>query len=344
MDQLNQSEQQGSQTHVSGRADAGRGNLIVIGLAGLVILYFLLVWASQALSQRPGIALILNPWNASALLNRADAALGQDPPDLAAARTFAERALRADPLAPGVHRILAIIAREADDRKSAATFDRLAGRFSRDGGAQFSMLQRALIDRDFEEAVKRVDLLFRGQSQGLWGQISQALANTIASPEFAAPLARKLGEDPPWRRAFLEQVFARAASVEALKAFYFILPSPRDPETRQLLERLVRGGRHDLAHDIFIRAIPADRHAEAKLLYNARFQYGVSNIPFDWVITEMPNTLTEVRRDRNRRSLVVSFFGAGPPTEMSIISWPSPLEPMCFREASRRFRLTTQGG
>jgi hypothetical protein len=302
-DRLNEAEERG----------AGRGQAVVLGFASVFILYLLLMWASQALSQRPGIALILNPWNASALLNSSEAAMQQDPPDFQAARGYAERALRADPLAPGVHRTLAIVAKETDDRKFAIIFDHLAAQFARDGGAQFSALQRALLDRDFEEATKRVDLLFRGQPQGLWLQISQALANAIANPEFAAPLARKLGEDPPWRGAFLGQVFMRATSVEALKAFYYTLPSPRDPETRQLLERLGREGRYDVAHEIFSRMLPPDRLAEAKLLYNARFQYGVSNVPFDWVITEMPNTLTEVRRDRNRRSLAVSFFGGRTP-------------------------------
>lgn len=299
--------------NLSERRASGRGWLILPALAALFVFYLLLVWASAALSRRPGIALILNPWNVSALLVRAEAALSQDPPDLDSARRYAERALRADPLAPGVHRTLAKGAEEANDEKAEAIFDRLAARYARDGGAQFAVLQRAVASRDFEEAANRVDLLFRGQSLLLWGRLAQALAHIIVEPDFAASLARKLGQNPPWRSVFLEQIFARSPSVDALLAFYSILPAPQDSESRLFLERLVREGRYDAAHALFLRILPPDRLEEAKLLYNARFQYGVSNLPFDWVITRMPNTLTDVRRDRNRRLLRVSFFGGRTP-------------------------------
>jgi hypothetical protein len=299
--------------NVSERKGSGRGQLFVAAFVALFLLYLLLVWASAALSRRPGIALFLNPWNASALLIRAEAALSRDPPDIDAARRYAERALRADPLAPGVHRTLAKVAEEANDENAEAVFDRLAARYARDGNAQFSVLQRAIASRDFDEAAHRVDLLFRGQPIGLWGRLAQGLSNLIVDPEFAASLARKLGQDPTWRKVFLEQLFARSFSVDALLAFYSILPAPQDSETRLFLERLVRESRYAEAHKLFIRLLPADRLEEAKLLYNARFQYGVSNLPFDWVITRMPNTLTDVRRDRNRRLLRVSFFGGRTP-------------------------------
>jgi hypothetical protein len=313
MDRLNEAERKISDRQIPQKSLSGHGNQVVLALTGLFIFCLMLVWASEALSRRPGIALLLNPWNVSALLNRADASLRQDPPNFEAARRYAERALRADPLAPGVHRALAQVAEEANDESAEAVFDWKAARYARDGNAQFAVLQRSLAIRDFEEAANRVDLLFRGQAQALWGRIAPALANTIAEPELALQLARKLGQNPPWRQVFLEHTFARSSSVDALLAFYAILPEPNDAETRLLLERLVREGAYDAAHQLFLRMIPSERLDEARLLYNSRFQYGVSNLPFDWVITRMPNTLTEVRRDRSRRLLRVSFFGGRTP-------------------------------
>ena len=119
--------------------------------------------------------------------------------------------------------------------------------------------------------------------------------------------------NPPWRRVFLDQTFSRAPSVDALIAFYGLLPAPQAAEIRGFLERLVREKRLDVAHSIFINQLPPERLNDAGLLYNARFQFGVSNLPFDWVITPMPNTLTEVWRDLNRRQLRVSFFGGRTP-------------------------------
>ena len=289
------------------------GGIIVLGFGGLFVAILLASWASQSLSRRPTIALLLNPYNAAALVNRAEAALDADPPDIDAARRYAAAALRADPLAPRIHRTLARIASEANDVESANAMARLSARFARDGDAQFDAFRRALVANDFPEAAHRLDMIYRGQGSGIWIRIGQAFANIVADPRFATAIASKLGENPPWRMAFLEQIFTRATSVDALIQFYAQIPSPQDAETRLFLDRLVRDQRFDVAHSLFIRTLPAERLEEAGLLYNARFQYGVSNLPFDWVFTRMPNTLTELRRDRNRRLLRVSFFGGRTP-------------------------------
>jgi hypothetical protein len=291
----------------------GRARLILLGLCGVFVLYLLVLSLSEFASRRPGVALLLNPFNASALLLEAEASLNQDPPDLEGARRYAIRALQSDPLAPRTLRILARIAEEEKDDVAAARLMRLASRFARDGEAQIDLLGRSIAVGDFSEAVHRVDLLYRGQGHALWGRISQAFADAINEPAFAAAFSRKLGEDPPWRKVAVEQIFARAASVDALVSFYTQLPGPQEAETRWFMERLVREGRHGTAHAVFMSLLPPDRVSDAALLYNARFQYGVSNLPFDWVITSMPNTLTEIPRDRNRRLLRVTFFGGRTP-------------------------------
>ena len=300
--------------HASGQppSRASRAPALLIA-GGAFVLYLLTLAASDFLTRRPGVALALNPYNPAALLARADAALEQEPPDFAAARRYAAAALRADPLAPNVHRMLGRIAEEAEDDAKAPDLVRLSARFARDGDAQFRALQQSLDARDHADATHRLDLLFRGQGRSRWGRLGQAFANFVADPDLAAALARKLGEDPPWRLAYLEQIFARATDVDALVDFYARLPRPQEEETRYFAERLVNEGRLGAAHALFLTQLPPDRLAGAALLYNARFQYGVSNLPFDWVFSPMPNTLTELRRDRGRRVLRVTFFGGRTP-------------------------------
>ena len=285
---------------------------VIVGLGALFVVYLFSIWTSEILSQRPAAALVLNPHNATALIIRAGEALDQDPPDLDMARSYANRALRADPLAPGIHRMMARVAEEegATSRHAAS---RLAARYARDGQSQVAVLQSALAAGDYEEAVHRLDLLFRGQGQGQWGRIAQAFDSAILDPAFAASLAKELADNPPWRRVFLDRAFSHAPSVSALIVLYGLLPAPQAAETRVFLQRLVHEKRHDVAHAVFVNQLPEDRLNDVGLLYNARFQFGVSNLPFDWVITPMPNTLTEVRRDRNRRTLRVSFFGGRTP-------------------------------
>lgn len=288
------------------------GSVVLIGGA-IFVFYLLALAASDFLVRRPMIALIFNPYNAAALISRAESALEAEPPNLDSARRYATAALRADPWAPRVHRTLTRIAAEAENQEAANAMARLAGRFARDGDAQFDLLQRALAVQDFDEVAHRLDMIYRGQGPQVWFRLGQAFANIVAFPGPAAALAKKLGENPPWRKSFIEQSFSRASSIDALIAFYDMLPNPRDNETRIFLDRLVLERRFDVAHALFLRMLPPDRRDEARLLYNARFQHGVSNLPFDWVFTRMPNTLTELRRDRNRRLLRVSFFGGRTP-------------------------------
>lgn len=287
--------------------------LLLLAVCGVVVTYLLAIWASAFLSRRPSIALVLNPHNPAALINRAEALFDADPPNLDGARRYAAAALQADPLNSRAHRILARIAADADDGQAADTLARLSARFARDGEAQFDVLKRAVAVENFNEAVHRLDMLYRGQPSALWTRIGQAFVGMIGNESFSESLARKLGENPPWRRSFLEQAFNRAGSVDGLIAFYSLLPTPSDAETRLFLERLVRERRYGAAHAIFVGLTPPERLGEIGLLYNARFQYGISNLPFDWVVTPMPNTLTELRRDRNRRLLRVSFFGGRTP-------------------------------
>lgn len=291
----------------------GRAAPALLIAGGVFVLYLLTLTASDLLSRRPTVALLLNPYNSAALLARAEAALEQEPPDFQEARRHAEAALRADPLAPGVHRTLARVAEESEEDAKAPELVRLSARFARDGDAQFRALQQSLDDRDYAEATHRLDMLFRGQGRGRWPRLGQAFANLVADPPMAEALARKLGEDPPWRPAYVEQTFARAANVDALVDFYARLPRPLEEETRFFLERLVNEGRLGAAHALFLSQLAPERLPGAALLYNARFQYGVSNLPFDWVFTPMPNTLTELRRDRGRRVLRVTFFGGRTP-------------------------------
>jgi hypothetical protein len=285
----------------------------VMALGALFVLYLLNLAVSDHLSRHPAIALLLNPANAGALVFRAEAALDQDSPDRQSAKDDASAALRADPLVPGVYRTLRRIAEEASDEERAAAMSPLAARFARDGEAQVEALRRALAGNDFDAAIRHLDLLFRGQSPGLWSRIAQSLAGAVSVPEFTHALGRKLAEEPPWRRTFLQQLFVNKVPVDPLIDLYELLPNSNDAEARLLMERLVREGRLHAALSLFVRRLPPERLTEPGLLYNARFQHGVSNFPFDWVITPMPNTLTEVRRDRNRRVLRVSFFGGRTP-------------------------------
>ena len=86
-----------------------------------------------------------------------------------------------------------------------------------------------------------------------------------------------------------------------------------DGEFRIYLERLVRERRFEEARAAFVERLPPERRGDVGLLYNANFEHGQSNLPFDWVISPSPAAIIAVRPVGGRNVLRVEFFGGRAP-------------------------------
>ncbi|MBX9757156.1 MAG: hypothetical protein K2Y29_00155 [Beijerinckiaceae bacterium] len=262
----------------------------------------------------PDFALMLDGGNVRALTVRASTRLSGVEGAAEAAAADARAALRADVFASGAYRTLARAAEAAGDEAGAGALWRIAARSARDGEAQSAMILRAISGGDSREAIQRFDVLLRGQHPWLWRAITSAAAPLFTDPAIAGSLVDMMATDPPWRRPAVIELFEKAPDTALVMSIHEGLDRsasrPSDDEARAYLQRLVRDGRLTEAYVAFVRRLPDDRLARMGYLYNARFQFGLSNLPFDWEILQTPGALTDVVEEPGRRVLKVSFFGA----------------------------------
>jgi tetratricopeptide (TPR) repeat protein len=294
------------------------------GLACAVLVCGLLGWGAfyvalgDALGARkPEAAFELDPRRAALAVAFADRALGnEEPEEIARAQDMLREALRVNPLAPRLVTALALVEDSRARGERARALMRAAGdAFVRDEAAQAWLFEDSLKAGDYAAAVRRLDHALR-VAPGRVDATLRGLLPFVGVEPAAAPLAEVLAQAPPWREQALI-LFARRADVGFLWSLHQKLKAsaaPAEPEElRAYLERLVEERMFEDAYAVWAETLPADRLARAGPLYNSRFQYPVTNTPFDWTITEAPGRVTRVVGEPGRRRLQVDFFGGRVP-------------------------------
>ena len=287
----------------------------IIGLvaAGLVVCLILVLAAADWLAAvNPRLALLLRPGDTAALLQVAKRALADEDPALV--EEAARQALRSDPSSAAA---LALLGRAAALRGDRDRADQLmsiaAGRSPRDLVAQAWEFDRDVRSGDFEQAANRLDTIFRGQSPQDWPVLTALLLGFLTNEAAGPDIARVLSTNPPWRSWLLNQMTEQAPAAEGLLQLYWLLqagPTPPEPEElRPFLDRLIGEGRVDEAYYSWLQSLPEARLSTLEPLYNSKFQYGLSNLPFDWTIVPVRGTLSRVSGDSANRVLSVDFFG-----------------------------------
>lgn len=307
-----------------GQARGTRGLAARLWRFALVGVCLALAWRilSMALAgavggARPEIALMLDPSRSAISLQMADRALSSDDPaDLQIAMDRLLETLQRTPLAPQVLTTLGLLNEQTQDFARAERLMRLGGAGSaRDLLAHSWLLDADLKRGDVAAAVRRVDLLMRAAPQRA-STILQAALPILSHETAVAPLAEALAAMPPWREAALV-ILTRRADVRFLWNLYGALQKGpvrlEQTELQPFLERLVRENHFEEAYFLWADTIPPERLARSDLLFNGRFQYPVSNLPFDWTIRPVSGALVRVSGRRGGRVLNVDFFGARVP-------------------------------
>jgi tetratricopeptide (TPR) repeat protein len=210
--------------------------------------------------------------------------------NLAIAQDLAQQALTFDPLTPGALTDLGRIAESKRDVQRASSLMELAGnRALRDAFAQSWLLEHALAQNQLSVALVHLDAILRTQPEGLEKALP-LLAAFVSSPEGIRPLAHLIATNPPWRTTFLKALTQRIKDHDILVRFYNELQAgPNPPSGQELqvfIDRLVDDGLIAQAYDAWIATLPPDRRPDARIFYNAGFQYELSGSPFDWKIAQ----------------------------------------------------------
>ena len=267
-------------------------------------------------ANEPQTALFWEDVNPAALTILAQEQLAKnDEAHSRAAANYAARLVSRDPLAPGALSLYGMAtARLGEVERAERIFHVAAAHLPIDLVAHSWLYDRALAKGELLAALAELDILLRGRPF-MTPQIGPSVEALIgANTQGEAGFGRLLSTSPPWRSSFLAYLSSNLKDVDALVRLFGQLQTSVAPATvdemRPYLDRLVREGRFDQAYLGWLNHLPADRLSHLGLLYNDRFQYPVSNLPFDWSILPVSGASVEVASEEKEPFLNVEFYGA----------------------------------
>ncbi len=238
-------------------------------------------------------------------------------PEAAQARAAAADAallLSRDPLAPGALSLYgAAMARIGETQRAQKIMRLAAAHLPIDLVAQSWLYESALKRGALSEALTELDILLRGRPI-LTPQLGPSVVALIGAGEAGeAGLAGLLGTAPPWRASMVAYLSSELKDSTPLTRLFDYLQAsnapPTPPEMRFYLERLVRDGEFETAYLAWLNHLPPERLSQLGLLYNGRFQYSLSDLPFDWRIVPIRGASVEVGGSEGKPSLNAEFFG-----------------------------------
>ncbi len=265
----------------------------------------------------PELAIMFDPGQSVARVALSQRTYLEDISRLDEVTAGAREALDYNPLTPEALTLLGRVAQGKDDDQRAADLMRLASRVNlRSLEPQIWLLDRDIRSGNVPSALQGVDVLFRGQTSAL-DPLVLALAPALTSEPYRLGFVGLLRTNPKWRDSVLGELSAKSGDLPGLNALFAALQAgvnpPTSPELAAFLTRLISGGLLDQAYLAWTKSMPPERLRRQDYLYNARFQYALTNLPFDWVFSPVSGALIGVGTENGRRILNVDFFGGRVP-------------------------------
>ncbi|WP_018267594.1 hypothetical protein [Methylosinus sp. LW4] len=230
-------------------------------------------------------------------------------------RSIAARLLAIDPLAPGALSLYGKAVEQLGDAERAERILRLAAaHLPIDLVAHGWLYENALANGRLLEALDELDTLLRARPS-LAHRLAPSLQAMLgAGAAVEDRFFRQLAATPPWRAAMLAELAPVIENPNVLLRLFGRLQTskarPSDMEMGLLLARLLRDGLYDEAYAAWLAHLPPERLGALGLLYNERFQYPVSNLPFDWTFTPTSGASIALTEEGERKTLSVEFYGA----------------------------------
>jgi hypothetical protein len=211
-------------------------------LAGLLIVAVFAAWllirgyADYLARPVPERALSMNANQPEALVAVAERALVAGA--LGEAEAAATRVLYLHPFEGRALRVLGAVAELRGDRDRALALMRLTETTTpRESSAQFWLAINALVDKDLDGTLRRLDRLLRFEPE-TQRKIFPILGVIAFNPVGAGPLGAYLAADPPWRDAFMTGVIGGADSDAALSRLFRAIEAAGGRITESELDRL----------------------------------------------------------------------------------------------------------
>jgi hypothetical protein len=262
----------------------------------------------------PKLSLVFDPSQSGARVAVSKRLFLEDASRFEDAITGARQALADNPFSPDAFTLLARASQEKGDNGEAALLMTWASEIDRrDLESQLWLLDQDLRNARTPEALERVDILLRGQPPQVLDRLTPTLAPILTSEAYRSGFGALLRANPPWRSFWLRQMLAHSDDLSGLNKLFDSMQAEDNPPTAAelaaFLNRFVGAGLFDQAYIAWTKALPLQRLGKQDYLYNARFRYPLTNLPFDWVFASTPQALIAVKTTNEARILNVDFFG-----------------------------------
>lgn len=243
----------------------------------------------------PSFAFAVYPLNVEALLAQAAAALRQEGDELPL-EEMERRVAGAIPLNAGDARLYSILGeildRHGNRDAAGAMFDHALSLAKTELYALRWSIRRAVEAEDYQQAVERLDALFRRWPQQI-GPVAPAVAAIFSAPAAHSVLLDRIAASPPWRKTLLAVLSSDTAenpgfAAQLLQDLAAGAGPPTAAETSQLLASLFRRREYDLAYRTFLFTLSAQEKDLSGFIFNGEFRQGPSARTFDWSIRQQP--------------------------------------------------------
>jgi hypothetical protein len=190
-------------------------------------------------------------------------------------------------LNPRALRLIGFVAETSGDISKARRLFGIAARMSRrDVGAQIWLIDDAVTRGDADQALEHFDTALRTTSAAN-SSLLPILIDATEERSLIAPLAKILGQAPPWRFSFYNDLVAKGPSALNIQLLYELLNKTsgafNDDAIRGLIGRLANEKLFRQAANVYQNASGTRHHNSFN---NPTFDIDGNLAPFDWVFAD----------------------------------------------------------
>ena len=168
----------------------------------------------------------------------------------------------------------------------------LARRSFRDAEAQALALDISLRQQDYGRSISILDGILRTKEKTL-GTLFPLLRAFAENPRSQPSLVAVLGNNPPWRADFLNDLAKNGENTnipfQLMAKLKGTASPPQEHELRGLISRLLKDRSYDRAYYVWLDSLPAQDLKRVGLVFDGGFESDNHGLFFDWTFQRRKN-------------------------------------------------------
>jgi len=179
--------------------------------------------------------------------------------------------------------------------------------------------QRAFASKNYDEALKHLDSLFRRWPSQI-GLNVPIISEIMSNPDGYVAFLTQIEKMPPWRSPLLSLLssYNLSSKILAAQLLQDLANGPTPPksaETARLLLGLFQEKKYDLAYTTFLLTLSTSERDLSGHVFNGNFKKSATNRYFDWAVRQQPGVLITLPVEKDGLSLE---FASTPVTRIGL--------------------------